>query len=200
MATTHALAGLLLGAVALVVAPDHAPAAMLAGFAGGLFPDLDLLGAHRRTLHFPIYYTVAGVVALAVAVVVPTTGTVTVAVFLLAAGLHAATDALGGGLELRPWRGTSEKAVYSHYHDRWLRPRRWIPYDGSPADLALASLLALAALLLADVSYVAPLVTVTVAVSAGYTVVRKRLVEAGDELLALVPASVEPYVPDSLRP
>ena len=48
MAKTHALAGLLLRAVALLVAPDFASVAMLTGFVGGVFPDLDLPGKHQR--------------------------------------------------------------------------------------------------------------------------------------------------------
>lgn len=52
MATTHALAGLLLGAVALLVAPDFASVTMLTGFVGGVFPDLDLPGKHRKRYTF----------------------------------------------------------------------------------------------------------------------------------------------------
>ncbi len=85
MATTHALAGLLLGAVALLVAPDFASVAMLAGFAGGVFPDLDLPGKHRKTLHFPVYYSVLAVPSLFFAVLIPTVASVGFAVFLLAA-------------------------------------------------------------------------------------------------------------------
>lgn len=196
MATTHALAGLVLGAAALVVAPEYALVAMLAGFGGGLFPDLDLYGDHRKTLHFPVYYSVAAAAALAVAVVVPTAVTVGAAVFLLAAALHAATDVLGGGLELRPWEGTSERAVYSHYHGRWLRPRRWVGYDGAPADLALAGVLAFPPLLLVETGPVVSIVTLAVAVSLVYALVRKRLADLAEDFAAFIPATVRPYVPD----
>jgi len=196
MATTHALAGLLLGALALFVAPEHALTAMLAGFAGGLFPDFDLPGAHRKTLHFPVYYSVLAVPALAVAAVVPTTETVAVAVFLAAAALHSVTDVLGGGLELRPWEGTSQEAVYSHYHGRWLRPRRWVGYDGSPADLAVASVLAIPPLVFVEGNLVGPLVVLTVAVSVVYAVVRKRLADLAEILASAVPAPVRARLPD----
>ncbi|WP_369685634.1 metal-dependent hydrolase [Salinibaculum rarum] len=195
MATTHALAGLLLGALTVLVAPELAPAAMLAGFAGGLFPDLDLYGNHRKTLHFPVYYSVAAVPALAVALLVPTAASVGLAVFLLAAALHSVTDMFGGGLELRPWEGTSERAVYSHYHGRWLRPRRWVDYDGSPTDLALASAFALPVFFI-EWSAVDPLVTLAVAVSGVYTVVRKRLPDVAENLSLFVPARIRPYVPE----
>lgn len=200
MATTHALAGLTLGAATLAIAPELAPFAMAGGFAGGVFPDLDLYGAHRKTLHFPVYYSVAGAVALAAAIAVPTAGTVALAVFLLAAALHAVTDALGGGLELRPWEGTSEEAVYSHYHGRWLRPRRLVAYDGSPGDLALASVLAVPALLVVDSTALAALVTVTVAISLGYAVVRKRLADLAEDVSAVLPASIAAYVPERYFP
>ncbi len=200
MATTHALAGATVGAALLAFAPELAPVAILAGFAGGIFPDLDLYGAHRKTLHFPVYYSAAAAGLLAVAVAVPTAVTVAVAFFALGAALHAVTDALGGGLELRPWEGTSERAVYSHYHGRWLRPRRWVAYDGAPADLALAGLLALPGLVLVESRLITTLVTVTVVVSIGYATVRKRLADLAEDVTSVVPAPLAAYVPERYFP
>jgi hypothetical protein len=196
MATTHGLAGLLLGSVALVVAPEFAPAAMVAGLAGGVFPDLDLYAEHRKTLHFPVYFSLVALVALAVALAVPSSITVGVAVFLLAAALHSVTDVFGGGLELRPWEGTSERAVYSHYHGRWIRPRRWVGYDGAPGDLALASALAIPPLLFLDWQLVEPVVVGAVGISGLYTLVRKRLADLAENTAAFMPSPVRPYVPE----
>ena len=196
MATTHGLAGLLLGSVALVVAPEFAPAAMVAGFAGGVFPDLDLYAEHRKTLHFPVYYSLVALVTVGVALAAPSSITVGVAVFLLAAALHSLTDMFGGGLELRPWEGTSERAVYSHYHGRWIRPRRWVGYDGAPGDLALASALAIPPLLFVDWQLVEPVVVGAVGVSGVYTLVRKRLADLAENAAAFIPAPVRPYVPE----
>lgn len=195
MATTHALAGLLLGACWLGVVPEFGLVAMLAGFAGGIAPDLDLYWAHRKTLHFPVYYSVATVPALAVALAVPSAAAVAVAAFLLAAAVHSLTDVFGGGLELRPWEGTSEEGVYSHYHGRWLRPRRWVAYDGAPADLALAAVLAFPVPFVAG-GPVEPLVAATVLVSIGYAAVRKRLPDLAEGLEPFVPAPVRAYVPE----
>ncbi|WP_435076861.1 hypothetical protein [Halococcus sp. AFM35] len=121
MATTHALAGV---ALAALVASEQAGVALPAGFVGGLFPDLDLYVGHRKTLHFPVYYwplALAGGVLVAIGTGPATVG---LACFLLAAALHSTMDAFGGGLELRPWEATSERAVYNHYTGRWHRPRR----------------------------------------------------------------------------
>lgn len=199
MATTHALAGLGLGALSVLVAPELAPAAMIGGYAGGAFPDLDLPAAHRKTLHFPVYYAIAAVPALGMAVLVPTATTVGIALFVLAAALHSVTDAFGGGLELRPWEGTSERAVYSHYHGRWLRPRRWVGYDGSPADLALAGALAVPILPFVEWPTARLLVVTSLSVSVVYTLIRKRLADIDENTAAHISDPVLPYVPDRYR-
>src|SRR6056297_2311909 len=139
MNTTHAAMGVALAAPLAVVAPELAPAAALAGFAGGVFPDFDLLGGqHRRTLHFPTYYGAAALAASAAALLAPGPATVAAAFFLLSAAVHCIADAAGGGLELRPWEATDDRAVYVHPAGRWLRARRWVRYDGAPEDLVLA--------------------------------------------------------------
>jgi hypothetical protein len=192
MATTHALFGMALGAVALFVALEYATVAIAAGGAGGLFPDLDLLGDHRKDLHFPVYYSLAAALAPAVGVVVPSTATVAVAAFLASAAVHSASDALGGGLELRPWEATSEEAVYDHFRGRWLPPRRWIRYDGAPEDLLVAAALAVPGTLYAD-----PLQWVVLGllgVSTGYALVRKRLVTVGESLADRLPAGLGAFV------
>lgn len=197
MATTHVLAGIALAGVVAAFAPEFAGVAIAAAVLGSVFPDLDLYAAHRRTLHYPVYYSIAALCALAIAGAVPGELTVGLALFLLSAALHSAMDALGGGLELRPWRGESEEAVYSHYHGRWIRPRRWIRYDGAPEDLALAALLAAPTLLVFD----APLRTVVLgllAISAGYALVRKPLVDATEWVVERMPDSILAKVPGRL--
>ena len=193
MATTHALFGMALGAVALLVAPEYATVAILAGGVGGLFPDLDLAGNHRKDLHFPVYYSLAAVPALAVAALAPSATTIAVGVSLASAAIHSASDALGGGLELRPWEATSEEAVYNHFRAQWIRPRRWIRYDGAPEDLLAATMFALP-----GVFYAEPLQRVVIAllgVSAGYVLVRKRLVDLGETLADRLPPAIAAYVP-----
>lgn len=197
MATTHALAGLLVASVSLLVAPEVGSVALLAGFAGGIGPDLDLYFDHRRTFHFPILLPIATVPAVALAAVAPSALSIGLAAFLGGAALHSVSDVLGGGLELRPWRQTSERAVYSHVHRTWFRPLRLVGYDGSPGDLALAAFLGLVALVVSPDGLVRAVVIAALVVSIGYTVVRKRLPALAEDLVGtLVPPPALAYVPD----
>ena len=197
MATTHALAGMALASVTVLVAPEHAPTAMVAAAAGGVVPDLDLYGAHRRTLHYPVYYTVATAAAVVLALLVPTTLAVVLVAGLGAAALHSLMDVLGGGLELRPWEATSERAVYDHWRGRWLRPRRWVRYDGAPEDLLLAGALAAPTALLSSGS-VRTATLALLAVSVGYALVRKPLVALAEHVVVALPSPVVERLPDRL--
>lgn len=197
MATTHALAGLVAASVTLWLAPDLAPVAMAAAAAGGAAPDLDILFTHRRTFHYPVVAPVAAVAAVAVAALAPTAVTVGVAAFLAGAALHSVADVAGGGLELRPWRGGSDRAVYDHVRGRWLRPRRWVRYDGAPEDLLVAGLLGGPALAVTSGTG-RWLVAATLVASAGYALVRKPLVDAGERLQRALPGRVLRRLPDAL--
>lgn len=183
MAVTHVFVGLLLAATVAIVAPEYATAAGIGAVVGGVFPDLDLfVGIHRRTLHYPVVGPVVGAVAGVVALLVPSPVTVGVALALLSAGVHAASDILGAGEELRPWERTNPYAVYDHVHGRWLRARYLVPYDGSPRDLLVSLLCAVPALLVYRGSF-RWLLAVLLVVAAVYTVVRRRLVPKFEALL-----------------
>ncbi len=195
MATTHAFAGAAVALVTATFAPELTPLAVVAALVGGVFPDLDLYAGHRRTLHFPYYYWTAAVPAVLVALLRPGTATVAVAAFALAAALHSAMDAFGGGLELRPWLGTSERAVYDHYRGRWIPPRRWVRYDGAPEDFLLGASFAVPVVLVVD----GPLQTVViaaVAVSGLYALVRKHLPRFASALARYTPQRIADYVPE----
>jgi hypothetical protein len=175
MVTSHAVVGVAITTPLVVVAPEFAPIAALAGFAGGVAPDLDLLvGTHRKTLHFPLLGWVAAIPAIALALLVPTAVTVAAAAFLVASAVHAGMDAFGAGEEMRPWERTSTEAVYLHPAGRWLRARYWVPYDGSPRDLALTLVGALPGLVVFS-GTVRLLCALAVAVAVPYTLLRKRL-------------------------
>jgi hypothetical protein len=194
MATTHVLVAAAVASLTAVVAPEHAPVAVAAAGVGGLFPDLDIYTDHRRTLHYPVYYGLLAAAAVALAVTLAATAAVAAAAFLVGAALHASMDVLGGGLELRPWEATSDRAVYSHFHGRWLAPRRWVRYDGAPEDLLVAGVAAAPPLLLFD-GRVALAVGALLAVSAGYVALRKPLAALWARLAALL----APRLPDPLR-
>lgn len=194
MATTHALTGVAIAAAAAMAVPEISILAVVAAAVGGLFPDLDLYAGHRKSLHYPVYYGVAALLAVAVAAMAPTTLTLAGALFLIAAALHSAMDAFGGGLELRPWRGTSDRAVYSHYHRRWVPPRRWIRYDGAPEDLGLATLMALPAFVVFDGPVVLG-VGALLAASALWVLVRKPMAALTAWLASRLPREARPYVP-----
>jgi len=199
MLPTHALSGMVLGLAASAVAPEFGAIAIAAGLLGGVFPDLDMYAGHRKTLHFPVYYSLSAGVALALAVVLPSVATVAAALFLLAAAVHSVADAFGGGLELRPWEGTSDRAVYNHYRGRWIVPRRLIGYDGSPGDLLLTGALAVPLVVSLDGPF-QWIVLGSVAVGGVYTAVRRHLPDIADVLLGLlvplVPEVLHAHVPD----
>lgn len=175
MTTTHAAVGLLVAIGVAGIEPGFGAPVALAAYAGSGFPDVDVfVGTHRRTLHYPVWYWVAFLPVAGVAVVSPSVATVSAAVFVGCAALHSSSDVLGGGLGAKPWIEDDERGVYSHYHGRWLRPRRVIRWDGAPEDLVAAVVLSVPALAYFDgvVWYVA---VVGVATSVVYTGLRKRL-------------------------
>ena len=195
MATTHVLAGITLAGVALYASPELAPVAVAAALIGGMFPDLDLYAGHRKTLHYPVYYSALAVPAAMAAIIAPSTFTVAAGYFLLAAALHSVMDSFGGGLELRPWEATSDRGVYDHFNGRWIRPRRWIRYDGAPEDLLLAGVFSLPGLLLFD-GPIPALIGVILGISAVYTLLRKQLIRIAEWLIERLPETVLVRVPE----
>lgn len=197
MATTHVLAGVVLGLGAVAVGPVDSGLVVLAAGLGGLAPDLDILGAHRKTLHFPVYGSVAAALAILLAALVPTLPTVALAAFLLAAAVHAVSDVFGGGLSLRPWNATSDRGVYEHFRGRWHPPRRVIRYDGAPEDALLAGALAVPSLLVLD-GVGRWVVVGLVAVSVVYAATRRLLVDGGEVLVDWLPSWLLRLVPETL--
>lgn len=200
MLPTHALIGLALALPFAVTAPEFADIALTAGLLGGILPDLDMYIGHRKTLHYPVYYSALTLVVAPIAVLVPTAATITATFLLLGAAVHSAMDIFGGGLELRPWEATSSRAVYDHHRGRWFAPRRWIRYDGAPEDLLLSVVIAVPLLLALD-GVLRAIVAAAVVVAVAYTAVRRLLptiaevVITGylvrtlpDRLLAVLPA------------
>ena len=198
MLPTHVLAGMLLAAPLAFLVPELAPIGFAAGFLGGLTPDLDMYVGHRRTLHYPVYYPLMAAPAMFAAILVPMPVTVGVAFFLLGAAFHSVTDMYGGGLELRPWEGNSDKAVYDHHRKRWIAPRHGVRYDGAVEDFAICVALSIPLYFLLD-GPLRLLVVATVIVAAVYAVLRRRLADAAAVFFPLLPAVLDPYVPERYR-
>ncbi|ACV10307.1 membrane-bound metal-dependent hydrolase [Halorhabdus utahensis DSM 12940] len=202
MLPTHALAGMALALPVAYVAPEFGGLALLAGLVGGMFPDFDMYVGHRKTLHYPVYYAALAAPFVAIALFLPSVPTVIAAVFLVGAALHSLTDVFGGGLELRPWEGNSERAVYDHYREQWIAPRQWIGYDGSPGDLALSYGLA-APLLIAIEGPFQWVVIAALAVASVYSAVRRCLpriaVTALDVATPWLPEDVLSALPSRYR-
>lgn len=194
MATTHVLVGVGIAAVASVLVPDLSLVAVVAAGLGGAVPDLDLYAGHRKTLHYPVYYSIASVVLGGFLFVGSTPFLWAAWLFLSAAAVHSLMDAFGGGLELRPWLGTSRRAVYSHYHGRWIRPKRWIRYDGAPEDLGLALVASIPSVLAFDGALTAA-VGVLLAVSLVYVLLRKPMVTIAEWLVVRIPETHRVRIP-----
>jgi hypothetical protein len=174
MGTTHALTGLLLGASSLYIFPEMFPLVGIACMLGSIIPDFDMPFDHRKTMHFTEYFTVAAVLTGALVPVFPITAVVLVFYGFLGAAVHCWMDALGGGLERRPWKRSSERGVYLHTKNEWVKPRRWIRYDGAPEDFLLGVALAVPSLMIYTGRFHLLIYTM-IGVSGFYAVVRKKL-------------------------
>ncbi len=198
MLPTHALVGLALATPLALVSPELGFAALVGALAGSVFPDLDMYAGHRRTLHFPTLYPIGAAVAVVAAVAVPIAVTVAAAAALVAAAVHCRMDVYGGGLELRPWEGNSEKAVYDHVSGRWIAPKRWIGYDGSPGDLAFSVALAVPLYVALDGMFTAVIVAALV-VATAYTLLRRRLPDLAPLVVGSIPMPVRRRIPARYR-
>lgn len=197
MALTHGLASLTLVAFATPVLSEYAgPPILAAAFLGGVAPDLDLVAEHRKSLHFPVGYTLLVAIFTGWFAVSPSPGVLLAAVTVGAAGLHAWSDVLAGSVEPAPWNPTTEKAVYNHALGRWHRPRRLVRYSGAPEDGLLAVGFAAVALLAPATGPTADAALLWLtALSVVYVIARKRLTDLRSHLAALVPARIVASLP-----
>jgi len=198
MLPTHALVGLAVAAPLAALAPGHATPALAGGLAGSVLPDLDMYTGHRRTLHYPTGYALAALPAVAAALLFRTPATVALALALVGAALHCRMDRYGGGLELRPWEATSDRAVYDHLRGEWLAPKRWIRYDGAPEDVLLALVLGLPLAVVLDGPFRLAVVAALL-VGCVYGLLRRRLAGIAAALVGLLPDAVAAHVPERYR-
>jgi hypothetical protein len=107
-------------------------------------------------------------------------------------------DRYGGGLELRPWEGTSERAVYDHVRGRWRRPKRRVAYDGAPSDLLLTALAGVPHLVFVGSPF-RWIAAAALAVGATYALLRRRLAALAPTVFGAVPGPIAGYVPERYR-
>jgi hypothetical protein len=198
MLPTHAVIGLAIAAPLLALSPDHATAVLVGALVGSVLPDLDLYAGHRRSLHYPTVYALAAVPAVGGAALLGTPLAVALAAVLVGAALHCRMDRYGGGLELRPWEATSERAVYDHVQGEWRTPKRWIRYDGSTRDVSLLVLLGVPLAVVLDAPF-RWIVVVALLVGVTYGLLRRRLAALAPAVFEQVPESVTGYVPERYR-
>jgi len=199
MVTTHVFTGVAMAAGLVAIVPRFAPVIAGAAIVGGLFPDLDLLGDHRKTLHYPVYYSAATVVAGLVALLFPAPLSVGIAVFFLTAAVHSVMDIFGAGLALRPWLGNSKRAVYDHYSGVWVPPRHWIRYDGAPEDFLLGAALAVPGIYAFD-GIVHTIIIGALGISLVYTISRKFIARTTERILEQAPDGLVEKLPDHFLP
>ena len=198
MLPTHVVVGLALAAPLVALAPDLAPAALVGALLGSVLPDLDMYAGHRRTLHYPTVYTLAAIPTVGVAALLVTPLAVGLAFLLVGAAVHCRMDRYGGGLELRPWEGTSDRAVYDHVKGRWLAPRRWVRYDGAPEDFLLAAAVGVPLVLVLDGPFLW-VVLAALLVGGVYAALRRRLANLAPTVFGVVPEPFGEYVPERYR-
>ncbi|WP_239642042.1 metal-dependent hydrolase [Natrinema versiforme] len=198
MALTHGFMALAAAVVVLPVLGDHVGVALLlaAAFVGGLAPDADLLASHRKTLHYPVGYSVLAAVLLGAFLLTSSPGVLVLTVAVGAAALHSVSDVLGGSAEREPWNPVTENGVYNHALGRWHRPRRYVRYSGAPEDFLVCVAFAAVAIPAGATSATVDAALLGLVAFAGlYSLCRKRLAGIAATLGRLVPRRLRAVVP-----
>ncbi len=195
MLPTHVLVGIIIAAPLLVFAPETANIAMIGAIVGSLLPDLDMYLNHRRTLHYPSGNSIAALLSILLVSLSQNPLLIGIAFFCIGAAVHSRMDRYGGGLELRPWEATSDRAVFDHVSGRWRSPKRWIRYDGAPEDVLLAILLGMP--LFTFIQHpIRWLVVAVVLIGIIYGILRRRLARIAPIVADTIPDTFEGHVPD----
>lgn len=172
MIFTHILVGILVAAISSLYFLNPL-LLVVSGAVGGFLPDLDMFLTHRKTLHFPIGYSVLSVLLVLVYLLSDFTIVLLLATGVFVAALHSLMDILGGGKEMRPWEETDDRAAFNHITGEWISARR-IFYDGSFPDFVLATFCGVVAVLILPPTFTISIILL-VALSLAYTLLRKYI-------------------------
>lgn len=198
MATTHLFVSVAITALAAPLLSETvaAPLVVTAALLGGVAPDFDVVATHRKTLHFPVGYSVMALASGIITVLTPTGPLALLTVAFAAAAIHACSDVFGGSPETEPWNPTQDVAVYNHALGRWHRPRRYVRYSGAPEDFLLGAAFGGVAILAPATGPVADGALLAVLVWSGlYTLFRRRIGALPSLVSPLVPPRVRAYLP-----
>jgi len=175
MLTTHILIGGAFGSLVALFIPPYVFPAVVAGMVGGLLPDIDTFLHHRKTMHWPVIGTISVAIALPLFLSYPSPLTASLFFFLGGFSLHAWSDVLSAGDELRPWQEKDDRAAYNHLKQEWITARRLV-HDGSLFDFLLSIGAAATIYLLTD-GLLSSLLIALVSISLIYSTVRKKFVK-----------------------
>ncbi|WP_339102278.1 metal-dependent hydrolase [Haloterrigena salinisoli] len=197
MALTHGFMALAAAVLLLPALGESAgPALLAAAFLGGLAPDADLVASHRKTLHFPVWLSVATLALSGLSLLTGSPALLVLTVAVGAAALHSVSDLFGGSAEREPWNPTTENGVYNHVLGRWHRPRRYVRYSGAPEDFLVCLAFAAVAIGSGLTAPAADRTLVALVAFAGvYALCRKRLATIGAVAGGLVPTRLRAIVP-----
>jgi len=146
MTPNHATSGLLLALTVTRWHPELLTVVAITAFIGGVVPDFDAKLEHRKTLHYPVYYSILAGLFLLAATVVDAQVLVIGAYFFAAATLHCYTD-LFVDIEKASDEPDGDGIIFVHPVDRWVGPVTLVRYAGSPEDLLIGLLLVVLPLL-----------------------------------------------------
>lgn len=172
----HALIGVLLAGTGFWIQGDAVPMAIVfSSIAGSVVPDLDMFFIHRKTLHFPVVFSIVAMAMIPVYIYTGALQWLILFFFVAGAGLHSLIDVFGGGKEMRPWERKDNRAVYNHVSGEWVRPRHWY-YDGSRISFALGLMVSILVLALGG-PFLDYFVGAVLLFSSVYMLIRRQVVE-----------------------
>mgnify|MGYP006265906321 CR=1 FL=1 len=195
MLPTHIIVGMFLSLSVLYIEPNYINSVILVSIFGSLIPDLDMYYGHRKTLHYPVFCSIATLLSFCILIFITNIYSISLFFFFMTLSIHPLLDILSSGLEIRPWENTSKKAVYNHYSKQWIAPLHIIPYDGSKEDLSVLLILSIPLMVYLGQPFYSLIIVLNI-IGILYTLSRKILPEFIKPVIKIVPDNYRKYIPD----